>query len=97
MEYTLLKLDHDKKKVYCNLKAKEILDVLQLEEMKSPRLDYSLFSAILELAMIFLIRFSFTKYIRQKLTAFLRLSSSTTETAWRPEYASYMVEGKYNV
>ncbi|KAJ7328569.1 Glutamate--cysteine ligase [Desmophyllum pertusum] len=54
VEYTLLKFDHENKKVYTNLKANEILDVLQIEELKSP---------------------------------------STNKTAWRTEYASYMVEG----
>lgn len=54
VEYTLIKFDHENKKVYNNLKAKEVLDVLQLEELKNP---------------------------------------STIKTAWRPEYAGYMVEG----
>ena len=37
MEYALLKFDHENKKVYVNLKAKEMLDVLTLEELKNPR------------------------------------------------------------
>ena len=36
VEYTLLKFDHANKKVYNNLKAKEILDVLVLEELNNP-------------------------------------------------------------
>lgn len=54
MEYTLLKFDHENRKVFNNLRAKEVLDVLQLDEIKNP---------------------------------------STNKTAWRPEYAGYMVEG----
>lgn len=54
VEYTLLKFDHENKRVYNNLRAKEVLDILQLEELKNP---------------------------------------STIKTAWRPEYAGYMVEG----
>ena len=36
VEYTLLKFDHENKKVYNNLKAKEMLDVLTLEELNNP-------------------------------------------------------------
>ena len=36
VEYTLLKFDHENKKVYNNLKAKEMLDVLVLEELNNP-------------------------------------------------------------
>ncbi|XP_078356299.1 glutamate--cysteine ligase catalytic subunit-like [Oculina patagonica] len=35
VEYTLIKFDHENKKVYCNLKAKEILDALQAEELNN--------------------------------------------------------------
>lgn len=54
VEYTLIKLDHENKKVYTDLRAKEMLDVLTLEELRNPK---------------------------------------TNKTAWRPEYAGYMVEG----
>jgi len=37
VEYTLLKFDHENRKVYNNLRAKEVLDVLQLDELKNPR------------------------------------------------------------
>jgi len=33
----LLKFDHENKKAYSNLRGKEVLDVLQLEELKNPR------------------------------------------------------------
>ncbi|XP_022790913.1 glutamate--cysteine ligase catalytic subunit-like [Stylophora pistillata] len=33
MEYTLLKFDHENEKVYCNLKAKDVLDDLSLVEL----------------------------------------------------------------
>ncbi|CAH3196957.1 unnamed protein product [Porites evermanni] len=56
VEYTLLKFDHENRKVFNNLRAKEVLDVLQLDEIKNP---------------------------------------STNKTAWRPEYAGYMVEGNF--
>ena len=36
VEYTLLKFDHENKKVYNHLKAKEMLDVLTLEEINNP-------------------------------------------------------------
>jgi hypothetical protein len=35
VEYTLVKFDHDKKKAYLNLKAEELLEVLQVEENKN--------------------------------------------------------------
>lgn len=33
----MVKFDHEKKMVYNNLKAKEMLDVLTQEELKNPR------------------------------------------------------------
>ena len=37
MEYTLLKFDHENKRVYCNLRAKDVLDDLTLVEQNNAR------------------------------------------------------------
>ena len=47
MEYTLLKFDHENKKVYNNLKAKEMLDVLTLDELKNPRWETAIYNGYL--------------------------------------------------
>nr|ACC86274.1 glutamate-cysteine ligase catalytic subunit [Exaiptasia diaphana] len=54
VEYTLVKFDHENKRVYLSLKAIDLLDVLQIEENTNP---------------------------------------GQNPTAWRPEYAGYMIEG----
>ena len=37
MEYTILKFDHDNKRAYCNLRAKDVLNDLTLIERNNSR------------------------------------------------------------